>query len=185
MVLLNEWLPNPQGSDVDGEWIELRNDASSVVALNGWHIETSAGKKFYLENRVVPPGGYLLLRRSETHLVLKNSNERIVVYDSTDRVVGASFFVGTAEEGKSYANTGGKYFWSDPTPGTENSMPKPVAILGGVYSMGQPLAKPHGSSDFILLGFLIGALIATLVLIAIKNHAILSELFFDGNEKIR
>src|SRR3989304_2749516 len=79
-VLINEWLPNPEGSDTKAEWVELWNNGANAVNVKGWAIATSNGKKHALPEVVIPPGGYRVVSRAEGKFVLKNENETVMLY---------------------------------------------------------------------------------------------------------
>ena len=38
MVFINEWLPNPNGADAKGEFIELWNSGNAPINLSGWSV---------------------------------------------------------------------------------------------------------------------------------------------------
>ncbi|OYT65967.1 hypothetical protein B6V00_04040, partial [ANME-1 cluster archaeon ex4572_4] len=66
-ININEIMYNPskeQGSDTVLEWIELRNDDTAAVNLNGWTIATPEVGKI-TEDLVVQPGGYAVLARNK------------------------------------------------------------------------------------------------------------------------
>jgi hypothetical protein len=41
-VLINEFLPDPDGTDTDNEWVELLNSGEETVRMDGWVIEAGA-----------------------------------------------------------------------------------------------------------------------------------------------
>ena len=80
MLFINEWLPNPVGNDIKGEFIELFNDNTASVNLDGWNLKNEAGKQFKLSG-IIGPQGYLVLSRSKTKLALKNDGGALFLYD--------------------------------------------------------------------------------------------------------
>ena len=38
-ITIEEFLPDPPGSDAGAEWVELRNGTAQPMDLAGWHIE--------------------------------------------------------------------------------------------------------------------------------------------------
>src|ERR1700691_587167 len=101
MIFINEWLPNPTGADAKGEFIELFNNGSSSVNLNGWALTTSGKKIFSLNGYTIAANGYLLLNRTATKLTLKNADESLSLYNAAGQLVDHSNSEGTAQEGKS------------------------------------------------------------------------------------
>mgnify|MGYP001577829346 CR=1 FL=1 len=53
MLRINEWLPNPEGADADGEWIELLNGGPEAVHTRGWSLGNASGKKIQLREREI------------------------------------------------------------------------------------------------------------------------------------
>lgn len=59
-LVINEVFADPLGSESTQEWVELYNDGSSAVNLDGWRLEDEAGS-VNLANTWIAPGGYALL----------------------------------------------------------------------------------------------------------------------------
>lgn len=59
-LVLNEVLANPSGPEKAGEWIELVNDGTTAVDLEGWSLE-DAGRKVAIPKGTLEPGAYALL----------------------------------------------------------------------------------------------------------------------------
>lgn len=56
-VVINEFMPDPDGSDADREWIELYNSSGDAVSVAGWFITTATRNTDYGEPDVLFPGG--------------------------------------------------------------------------------------------------------------------------------
>lgn len=182
MVLINEWLPNPAGSDTTSEWIELFNNSSEQANLNGWVLAAKSGSKFSLNGKTITAGGYLLLPRSETKLVLKNQDEAIALYDSSGKLADETQFVGTAPEGKSFSKAGdGTFVFMEPTPGKENAIIVNNLSAADNYPKNMPLNSSIGAGELsaIILGA--AAVIAGLIVLVLKRHENLSKFFFGKN----
>ena len=66
-VVINEFMNNPEGNeDITGEWIELFNPSLSPVDVNGWSLwdDDADGHIIQGSSLLIPPGGYMLLARS-------------------------------------------------------------------------------------------------------------------------
>lgn len=185
MVLINEWLPNPIGSDADGEWIELWNGGEAAVNLRGWSLKTASGKKFVLGNREIGENDYLLLRRSESKLTLKNQDGAVILYDEAGRLAHEASFLGSAPEGKSISRVGEDFIFSEPTPGKANNINLAASAVHGAYPLSQPLNP--GLSRLSFLELLIGSslIIAAFVIVILKKNENLSQLFFGRDESAR
>ncbi|MFZ5476720.1 MAG: lamin tail domain-containing protein [Myxococcota bacterium] len=64
-VRLNEFIPNPGGSDTDLEWVELYNAGSEAFRLDGWTIQTATSEfkdEYTFENGTeIGPGEFLVV----------------------------------------------------------------------------------------------------------------------------
>ncbi len=119
LVVINEVLPNPVGSD-DAEWIEIRNLESFKISLKDWWLEDESGKKHFL-NQIIEAGGYLIFDKSQTTISLNNSGEVLKLFNYFGERAGQINY-SNAEDGLSYArNDTGNYEWtSEPTKGGQN-----------------------------------------------------------------
>lgn len=123
-IILSEILPNPIGVDKDGEWIELYNSADVKFNLKGWILRTEAktgGKQYIFPNdKFIEAESYLMVKRSESGLVLTNESGNISLIWPSDKIVSAIAY-SAAKEGQSYAFINNAWQWTDvPTPGKEN-----------------------------------------------------------------
>jgi Lamin Tail Domain len=68
-VLINEFLPDPDGTDADNEWVELLNSGEQAVRLDGWVIESGASSwdacYEFPANSELAPGERLLIGGDE------------------------------------------------------------------------------------------------------------------------
>lgn len=186
MVLINEWLPNPSGSDAENEWVELFNDSSAPIGLGGWFLVTKGGKKFSLGGKTIGAREYLFLPRSETKLTLHNTDGALALYDSSGNAADEVQFLGTAPEGKSYSRQAeGLFVFAEPTPGVQNVVLSHLPLATNNYPLGLPLNPAIGWLG--ISGAAVGAalVLATLVMIVLLRNESLSKLFFRRNEEIR
>ena len=183
MVYLNEWLPNPAGTDTGAEWIELFNDGGEKVFLQNWTIVSGNGKKFILSGKSINAGGYLVLKQPETKLTLRNQNESLSLYDNQGKLAEQSSFLGSAPEGKTFSRTGDTpgqgpaFIFAGPTPGAQNKIVKEF-LAGQTYPLNQPLNKNFGTFDAVGLALFLGLLYPVLIIAIFKRNAYLSKLFF-------
>lgn len=201
MVYINEWLPNPVGTDTGAEWIELFNDGQNSVSLNGWVLvsgsrsaQLDGGKKFILNGNDIGAGQYLVLNPADGKITLRNSDGSLLLYDAQGKLVDQSSFSGVAPEGKSYSlieqNSSippfqkeaaslrvGGFVFADPTPGAMN---KTITVMPPTknYLVGQPLNKPFGMLDIIGLALFVGLIYPIFIIALFKKNEYLSKLFF-------
>lgn len=131
LVVINELLPNPKGSDTQKEMIELKNISGGIVNLEGWFLTGSNKRKhFFTSSTVLLPGEFLVLARSQTKITLKNSGGDFVdLYNQDKHLVDKAIYQETAEEDfvlVRTATTTDMWAWSTAmTPGRENILVAP------------------------------------------------------------
>ncbi|TAN32173.1 PKD domain-containing protein [Patescibacteria group bacterium] len=118
-LILNEIYPNPPGSDIEEEFIEIKNTSTAAVDLVGWKLSDLV-KSFSLSGSI-GPGQIVIWKRTTTGIALNNSTKEEVKLSYGESVVDMIKY-DKAPEGQSYSRVaGGKWQWSDePTPGAEN-----------------------------------------------------------------
>jgi hypothetical protein len=74
-VLITEVLPNPDGADSGGEFIEIHNPTNEEIDINGCSLYVSGSTKSYIfaDEAVLAPGSYRAFFDSKTGLTLPNS----------------------------------------------------------------------------------------------------------------
>lgn len=129
-IVINEILPNPKGSDLANEWIELYNKGNEEVVLGGWIISDAGIKSKYMipEGTKVQQGSFLLLERKDTKIAINNTNDEIKLFHPDGNLLDLVSFKGSAKEDYSYNRTlDGAWAWSKrATPGGENIIEMPV-----------------------------------------------------------
>ncbi len=139
-ICISELMPNPSGLDTgafpDGEWVELHNNGSSGVNLQGWKLEdnfhshpinadTWVGFANLSTPYVLPAGSYAIISESnQGSLKLNNAGETLYLKDPTNTIIH-TVTTGTASVNTSkvpgatatddYADSTGN------TPGSANS----------------------------------------------------------------
>ncbi|MFC1622734.1 lamin tail domain-containing protein, partial [Patescibacteria group bacterium] len=117
-IVINEVLPNPEGSD-SAEWIELKNLDDTSVNLSGWKISDTS-KTYIIDiedftNTSISTGSFFILEKSITGISLNNSGgETISLYDNEENLISQINYSESAEEDVSWArkdNT--SYAWTN------------------------------------------------------------------------
>jgi hypothetical protein len=198
MVFINEWLPNPNGADAKGEFIELWNSGDVPINLSGWALSADGKKKFKLPG-FIRANGYLVLPRSETKLSLKNTDGKLFLYDAAGKLADQSAFAGSAPEGESFdrisykmynsANVYGtiqQFVWGKPTPGTKNAAVAEIGVSDVAYPTGISLNVPC-LNRLSVFGFTLvaGVIFAAVLWYALKKDENVSQLFFGRDKAIR
>jgi hypothetical protein len=191
VIFINEWLPNPTGTDSKGEFVELFNSGRVAVSLRGWSLKTSGKKIVSLDGYTIAGNRYLLLKRTETKLALKNMDESLFLYDASGKLADHSSFLGTAQEGKSLSrlnyttDTTEHFTWSDPTPGAVNKISENTEIAANQYPLKVPLNHPALSRfEICQMALAVAIVLAGIILYVIKHYENVSQLFFGRDEAI-
>ncbi|PIY95895.1 MAG: hypothetical protein COY66_05560, partial [Candidatus Kerfeldbacteria bacterium CG_4_10_14_0_8_um_filter_42_10] len=126
-IIINEILPNPEGSDSEGEFIELKNIGGETVDLTGWGLGDSSAARYSINGDDIPstiinPNELLVIYREASGIALNNSGgDQAVLYYPDEQEAFLAEYSESAPEGKSYGLlSSGEWVWTDPTPGTEN-----------------------------------------------------------------
>ncbi len=124
-IIINEFMPNPEGKDEEEEWIEIYNGADSISDISGWQLDDMAsGSKAFVfpQNTFIAPKSYLVFLRQTTKIALNNDIDsvRLLMPDNT---VFQEVNYEKPPQGKSSARTEEGFVWSEPTPGMANISP--------------------------------------------------------------
>ncbi len=119
-IEISELLPDPEGSDVTDEWIEIHNTGSSAVDVYGWQVADASKTYTISESTNVAANGYIVLSVIDTGISLNNSGDTIYLYDPASDVMDEVTYE-DSESGSAYAKTGSTWNWTtNPTPGEAN-----------------------------------------------------------------
>lgn len=146
-VAITEVFPNPEGSDIEEEWIEITNLSNSTINLGNWTLDDGEGgsKPFvFPDATVLEPGESIVIFRVESGLALNNTNEVVQLLDFTSEVMDEIFYESSVED-FSYAeieveevqsvqasleSLGNAVFstweWVSPSPGKQNPVWKQI-----------------------------------------------------------
>jgi len=124
-IAITEFLPNPEDSDRDNEFIEIYNNGDVKVDLGGWILEDKMGsvKKFIIPAGVeIDAGKYKAFYSDETRIALNNSGDGIVLRNNKSDIIDETKVSGAALEEQAFALDGNKnWVWTlRPTPGRGN-----------------------------------------------------------------
>lgn len=155
-VVLNEFLPNPNGfeygfdfgADSDdmpqGEWVELYNASSTPFDLTGWYIEDAsggAGNTIYitsantdLATTTISGTSWLVVYMNKA--VLNNTGDTVKLFNADDELID------------SHAYTSNDYCDLEPTPGDPNDT-EPSGSCGGVPPNKSYARIPDGIGEWV------------------------------------
>lgn len=158
-VVINEFIPNPEGSDSKNEWIELYNQGNNSVDLSNWFLDDAEhGSKPYLlpQNTIIKDLGYLVISIIDSKIVLNNNGDSVRLFRPDLTLVQRVDYKEKVKEGYSYNRlTDGSWQWSSTsTPGKENIIVNENSsdnkggfnsLLSSVFSIAQARGQPSGT----------------------------------------
>ncbi|MBI4992397.1 MAG: lamin tail domain-containing protein [Candidatus Harrisonbacteria bacterium] len=150
---IKEFLPNPVGSDKEGEYIKILNDGNTSVLLDGWKLKDASGKIFNLSGNL-ESGLALTLPYSETKISLNNNGEQIFLYDDTGKLVDELSYSGQASEGQII----------NKSQMTGNQTTDDNMVLNNTLAISEPITNYQFliTNNFFFINFLIAVILAGL-----------------------
>lgn len=122
-ILINEIMPNPDGTDTGNEWIELRNPNPDDMDLTDWQLDDEEGgsKPFTIKSLTIPKNGYTIIISNESKLNLNNDSDKVRLFDPKG-VIRDEIYYEDAKSGYSLARKDEtQWYWTDfPTKGETN-----------------------------------------------------------------
>ncbi|MFZ8806198.1 MAG: lamin tail domain-containing protein [Minisyncoccia bacterium] len=116
-LVINEFLPNPDGRDENREFIELYNECDKKLNLDGLTLKVG---RFKLKlSGEIKEKEFKVLRNSDYRFYIRNSGEEISLLKDKETLYKISYS-GKAPEGLSFSRNEEEWFWTLPTPGREN-----------------------------------------------------------------
>ncbi len=100
---INEFIPNPDGSDEENEWIEIYNAGETDVNLNGWKLKDASNKEFNFTNEKITAKGFLILTRPQTKITINNDAEVLSLISPQGGIASQIQYSGGSQEGYSFA----------------------------------------------------------------------------------
>jgi phosphatidylserine/phosphatidylglycerophosphate/cardiolipin synthase-like enzyme len=99
LLVINELLPNPAGTDTGSEYIELVNAGTGVVDLTGWTVSDALEVRHTFSEHRLPPGEVLVIydrgehadtpnavNASTTRLSLNNTGDTLTLHDAEGKI---------------------------------------------------------------------------------------------------
>ena len=118
---INEFLPNPTGSDQGREFIELYNSSTEAIDLS--QLFLNVGDKKIKLSGWIEPRSYFVLNQSDYKFSIKNTGDRIGLFDRQAKLIFEISYTGSAPTGRSLSrfNQGG-WIWTTPSPASKNTL---------------------------------------------------------------
>ena len=130
-VIISELLPDPQSplADSTDEFIELYNESTQALSLEGWSIRDNTNHVFKLAGITIGPKSFLVLKSAQTKISLNNDGDEIFLVDPSGSIVDSTPNYGAAKPGLSWGLADGAWSWlEEPTPGASNAAQLAVVV---------------------------------------------------------
>lgn len=141
-LIINEFVPNPQGADADLEWIEIFNRGSESYNLSNWYLDDREGASapFQLPaGTMIAPGGYLVYPAPTTRIALTNSGDTVRLLYPDGTIAYEVKYTKKAKEGYAYALINTQWHWTSVlTPGSANIPDIPKTKTSGLQGTSAP-----------------------------------------------
>lgn len=126
VVLINEILPNPDGKDTEGEFIELYNTSPETVSLQDWQLRINT-KSFAFDTHTIEGEEHLAIPRTDSKLTLSNSKTFTIELLAPNNEIYDSVTIIGQENHHSFAKHTSTWSWtSTSTPGLANIITQEV-----------------------------------------------------------
>ncbi|MFH0818760.1 MAG: lamin tail domain-containing protein [Patescibacteria group bacterium] len=122
-IIISEIYPSPL--DGESEFIELKNNGTKSVDLNGWKLADVSNKKFIFNNDkfsdlILNTGEYLVVYNDVSKIALNNGGDELRLYQPDDNLLQNLIYPNSVK-GQSYIYYNNAWSWTDQiTPGRDN-----------------------------------------------------------------
>lgn len=124
-ICISEIMPDPEGGDEEGEWVEIYNNGSSRVNILDWRFDDAdGGSRPYkiTEDTWLDPGGFFVLDRAESKIALNNSSDSVRIFDAGNNLIDEVQYK-KSKEGNAYSMIGDNWIWNNSSnPGEKNQV---------------------------------------------------------------
>jgi len=91
-IIINEIYPNPPGSDINNEWLELKNISEMVIDLAGWKIQDKDKMLYKISkadftDTLLKPGYLFTIPRNISGIALNNDQDELKLIDPENKIV--------------------------------------------------------------------------------------------------
>ncbi len=91
-IAISEIYPNPPGSDLEFEWLELKNISQEDVDLTDWKITDKSKKIFKISSKnfvstIIKPNEFFIIERKISGIAFNNNKDTIKLIGPNDKTV--------------------------------------------------------------------------------------------------
>ena len=125
-IIINEIYPYPNSEE--DEFIELKNNDTQEVDLDGWKLKDNSSRIFTITSdkiteTKISANGFLVIYKDDSGISLNNTSEdSVTLFNPLEETVDTMEYTDKAYQGQSYIlTTDGTWVWSsETTPGEKN-----------------------------------------------------------------
>ncbi|MEA2088645.1 MAG: lamin tail domain-containing protein [Patescibacteria group bacterium] len=144
IIIINELFPNPENTDSQNEFIELKNIGKKTISLNNWKINDNSKRTYTINNNdfsslLIRPNQFFVIYRKTSKIALNNfGGDKIKLYDLNGNLADEISYKEKANENQSYSrNEKNEWLWTDDfTPGKKNIVgeknEKPIIAIDAI-----------------------------------------------------
>ncbi len=158
-VWINEFLPDPEGKDTEGEFIELQNRGSEEIDLSGWQLDDleDGGSRPYTfpEGTKLPTNPYLVVYYQDSKIALNNNGDWVRLLNPAGQAIDEIQY-NKAPKGESYSRQSiTSWQWVKTiSPGKDNEFPQILAITSQKSQTQSPALPQTGPELRIYLSLI-------------------------------
>jgi len=122
-IIISELLPNPDGSDIHNEWIEIQNKDNKIINISNWVLSDNNTKYIFPNQTLISPNEYIVIPRDNSKITLNNSDTEIItLLDPLHYTIDQVSYFGPAPNAQSWSKSNtNKWVWTSlQTPGSKN-----------------------------------------------------------------
>ena len=128
-IIITELYPNP-GTSSNDEFIEIFNDDTNAINLNGWRLDDQSpgGSAEYIisTDMIIMPGEYKSFTKAVTHISLNDTGDYARLMQPNSNMICQTPNYGSAPKGSSYSLFGSNWQWTlEVTKDRENVLELP------------------------------------------------------------
>ncbi len=156
-IKLSELLPDPEGSDATDEWIEIVNQGSKTINLQGWQLADSSKTYTINDSLEVTSNEYYTFLVTETGISLNNSGETVYLLDPANETMDEIEYE-KANTGESYAKLNDEWFWTSVlTPNEANVISETEEISEEVINIDVVIDEEQNTANEVSVYSLLAA----------------------------
>jgi len=132
MLIISEIFPNPAGSDLHYEFIEIKNISDFEISLSDWKIQDEDKNTYKLPYLTITPYQYYVIERKSSGIALNNDKDTLKLISPEDKTIQTIKYQENPQinEKASYAlNSKNEWEWTD-------------TVTKGYYNTIKPMNHP-------------------------------------------